>query len=107
VVACEDPTSGGKEDCSFVCSPHVGKRRRDTDAPSQLSTRSTAPMAREDKCTVVDQPSVPIQIVAHSPLLVSSGAVRICKRESIMAKLKKRMEKWGLSAAKSDWRFPY
>lgn len=47
----------------------------------------------------VNQPSVPIRIMARS-LLVSSGAVRKCKKESMMAKFRKRMMKWGLSAAK-------
>jgi len=38
--------------------------------------------------------------VARSLLLVSSGVVRKCDKESMMAKLRKRMMKWGLSAAK-------
>jgi hypothetical protein len=43
---------------------------------------------------------VPIQIPARSLLLVSSGTVRKCEKESMMAKLRKRMVKWGLTAAK-------
>ena len=49
---------------------------------------------------VVNQPRVPIQITARSLLLVSSGTVRKCEKESMMAKFRKRMVKWGLSAAK-------
>lgn len=37
---------------------------------------------------------------ARSLQLVSSGAVRKCGKESMMAKLRKRTMKWGLSAAK-------
>ena len=48
----------------------------------------------------VNQPLVPIRITVRPLLLVSSGAVRKCEKESIMAKLRKRMTKWGLSAAK-------
>lgn len=48
---------------------------------------------------VADQPRVPLRIAARSLLLVSSGAVRKCEKESMMAKFKKRMVKWGLSAA--------
>jgi hypothetical protein len=43
---------------------------------------------------------VPIQIPARSLLLVSSGTVRKCEKESMMAKFRKRMMKWGLMAAK-------
>jgi hypothetical protein len=43
---------------------------------------------------------VPVQISLCSLLLVSSGIVRRCEKESIMAKFKKRIVKWGLSAAK-------
>ena len=49
---------------------------------------------------VVNQPRVPIRITARSLLLVSSGTVRKCEKESMMAKFRKRMTKWGLSAAK-------
>ena len=49
---------------------------------------------------VINQPRVPIQITARSLLLVSSGTVRKCEKESMMAKIRKRMVKWGLSAAK-------
>ena len=49
---------------------------------------------------VVNQPRVPIRITARSLLLVSSGVVKKCEKESTMAKFRKRMMKWGLSAAK-------
>ena len=49
---------------------------------------------------VVNQPGVPTRITARSLLLVSSGTVRKCEKESMMAKFKKRLVKWGLSAAK-------
>jgi hypothetical protein len=49
---------------------------------------------------VVNQPRVPIRITTRSLLLVSSGTVRKCEKESMMAKFRKRMTKWGLSAAK-------
>jgi hypothetical protein len=49
---------------------------------------------------VVNQPPVPIQVTARSLMLVSSDIVRKCEKESMMAKLRKRMVKWGLSAAK-------
>ncbi|MCM3901736.1 MAG: DUF839 domain-containing protein [Pyrinomonadaceae bacterium] len=48
----------------------------------------------------VYEPHVPAQSTARSLLLVSSGVVRKYKKESMMAKFKKRMMKWGLSAAK-------
>ena len=48
----------------------------------------------------LNQPPVPIQITARSLLLVASGTVRKCEKESMMAQFKKRMAKWGLSAAK-------
>jgi hypothetical protein len=48
----------------------------------------------------VNQTRVPIRITARSLLLVSSGAVRKCDKETMMTKLRKRMVKWGLSAAK-------
>lgn len=46
------------------------------------------------------QPYVATVTMARSLLLVSSGAVTTCKKESMMAKLKKQIEKWGFSAAK-------
>ncbi len=49
---------------------------------------------------VVNQPSVPMRVSARSLLLVSSGTVRKCEKESMMTKIRKRMVKWGLSAAK-------
>ena len=57
-------------------------------------------MAVRNQARAVNQPRVPIRVTAHSPLLVWSGAVRKCEKESMMAKLRKRMVKWGLSAAK-------
>ncbi len=51
----------------------------------------------------VNQIRVPIRIPSRSLLLVLSGAVRKCKKESMMAKFRKRMMKvmkWGMSAAK-------
>lgn len=48
----------------------------------------------------VNQPRVPIRITARALLLVSSGTVRKCEKESMMAKFRKQMMKWGLSAAK-------
>lgn len=49
---------------------------------------------------VVHEPHVPIWITTHSLLLVSSGAMRKCEKDSMMAKFKKRMVKWRLLAAK-------
>jgi hypothetical protein len=54
---------------------------------------------------VVNEPRVPIQIAARSLLLVSSGIVRKCEKESMMAKIRKRMVKWGLSTAKQHYLF--
>jgi hypothetical protein len=48
---------------------------------------------------VADQSRVPIRITARS-LLILSGAVRKCEKESMMAKLRKRMAKWGIATAK-------
>ena len=48
----------------------------------------------------VNPPPVPIQIQARSLLLVSSGTVRKCEKESMLTKFRKQMTKWGLSAAK-------
>ena len=39
--------------------------------------------------------------MGRSLLLVSSGAVRQCDKETMMMKLKKRMTKWGLTAAQA------
>ena len=49
---------------------------------------------------VANQSRMPIRITARSLLLLSSGAVKKCEKESIMAKFRKRMMKWGISAAK-------
>jgi hypothetical protein len=49
---------------------------------------------------VVNRQGVPIRITARSLLLVSSGVVRKCEKESTMAKFRKRMMKWGLASAK-------
>ena len=43
---------------------------------------------------------VPARISVRSLLLVLSGTVRKYEKESMMAKFKKRMVKWGLAAAK-------
>lgn len=51
----------------------------------------------------VNQLRVPIWIPSPSLLLMLSGAVRKCKKESMMAKFRKRvmkMMKWGMSSAK-------
>ena len=51
----------------------------------------------------VNQLRVPIRIPSHSLLLVLSGAVRKCRKESMMGKFRKRMMKvmkWGMSGAK-------
>ena len=48
----------------------------------------------------INQSRVQMQITARSLLLVSSGIVRKCEKESMMVKIRKRMVKWGLSAAK-------
>ena len=55
-------------------------------------------MAVRYESRAVNQSHVPAQISVRSLLLVSSGTVRRCEKESMMAKLKKRMVKWGLSA---------
>lgn len=47
---------------------------------------------------VADQPRVPLRIAARSLLLVSSGAVRKCEKEGMMAKMSKWATKWGFSA---------
>lgn len=47
------------------------------------------------------QPSVATITIGRSLLLASSGAVRRFDKETLMMKLKKRMTKWGLSAAKA------
>lgn len=57
-------------------------------------------MAARNQARVVNQLYVPVQITACSLLLVSSGIVRKFEKESMMAKLRKRMVKWGLSASK-------
>lgn len=57
-------------------------------------------MVVREEPRAVNQSRMPIQITACSLLLVSSGIVRRCEKESIMTKFKKRMVRWGLSAAK-------
>jgi hypothetical protein len=57
-------------------------------------------MAARNQARVVNQPREPIRITARSLLLVSSGTVRKCEKESMMTKFRKQMTKWGLSAAK-------
>jgi hypothetical protein len=51
------------------------------------------------------QPQVAAFTTARSLLLVSSSIVRKCKKESMMAKFKQRMVKWGLSAGKQQYLF--
>jgi hypothetical protein len=58
------------------------------------------PMAVGYESGVVHEPHVPIRITTRSLLLVLSGAVRKCEKDSMMAKFRRRMVKWGLSAAK-------
>lgn len=48
----------------------------------------------------VNHSCVPIWIPSRSLLLMLSGAVRKCKKESMMARFRKRMMKWGMSASK-------
>lgn len=57
-------------------------------------------MAARNQARAVNQLRVPTQITARSLLLASSGTVRKFEKESMMAKFKRRMVKWGLSAAK-------
>ena len=45
---------------------------------------------------VVNQSRAPIRITARSLLLVASGVVRKYQKESMMAKFRKRMMKWGV-----------
>ena len=48
----------------------------------------------------VNHSCVPIWIPSRSLLLMLSGPVRKCKKESMMEKFRKRMMKWGMSASK-------
>ncbi len=57
-------------------------------------------MVVRSQARMVNQPHVPTGITARSLLLVSSGTVRKCEKESMMAKVIKKMTKWGLPAAK-------
>ena len=57
-------------------------------------------MAQSFRQSVSRQPRVVTFTTARSLLLVSSGTVRKCEKESMMAKIRKRLVKWGLSAAK-------
>ena len=57
-------------------------------------------MAQSFRQSVPSQLRVATPTTVRSLLLVLSGTVRKCKKESMMAKFKKRMVKWGLSAAK-------
>lgn len=50
--------------------------------------------------SVSSQPRLLTFTTRRSLLLVSSGTARKCGKESLMAKLRKRLVKWGLSAAK-------
>lgn len=55
-------------------------------------------MALRYQPRTVNQPRVPIRIVARSLLLVSSGVVRKCEKEGMMTRVSKWATKWGLSA---------
>ena len=57
-------------------------------------------MAVRYESRAANQSHVPVHISVRSLLLVSSGTVRKCEKESMMAKFKKRLVKWGLSGAK-------
>jgi hypothetical protein len=57
-------------------------------------------MAVRHELRGVNQSHAPIRIATHSLLLVSSGTVRKCEKESLMTKFRKRMVRWGFSAAK-------
>lgn len=60
-------------------------------------------MAAWNGTRLVGQPRMPIWIPSLSLLLVLSGAVRKCEKESMMTKFRKRMMnkmKWGISASK-------
>ena len=58
-------------------------------------------MVQSYKQSLSDQLGVSRRTTARSRLLISSGVVRKFEKESMMAKFKKRMEKWGLTAAKA------
>ena len=55
-------------------------------------------MAVRYESRAVNQSPEPVQISVRSLLLVSSGTVWRCEKESMLAKLKKRLVKWGVSA---------
>ena len=57
-------------------------------------------MVVRSQARTVNQSHVPTGIAARSLLLVSSGTVRKCEKESMMVKFRKQMTKWGLPAAK-------
>ncbi len=61
---------------------------------------SKAQMIRRKEVTDISQPSMQTPLTSRSLLLMSSGAMWKCKKQSIMTKLKKRIVKWGLSVAK-------
>ena len=54
-------------------------------------------MAQSSEQSVSNQTQVVAFTTARSLLLVSSGTVRKCGKESVLVKFKKRMVKWGLS----------
>jgi hypothetical protein len=57
-------------------------------------------MISRDQTKAMNHSPVPTRITARSLLLVSSGIVRKCDRETFMGKIRKQMTKWGLPAAK-------
>ena len=57
-------------------------------------------MTQSSGQSVSNQSQVVAFTTTRSRLLVLSGAVRKCGKESMLAKFNKRMVKWGLSAAK-------
>lgn len=57
-------------------------------------------MAARNQVRAVNQLFVPMQITARSLLLVSSGIVRKCDKETLMTRIRKQITKWGLPVAK-------
>jgi Bacterial protein of unknown function (DUF839) len=57
-------------------------------------------MAARNQIRAGNQLSVPVRSTAHSLLLVSSGIVRKCDKETLMTRIRKRITKWGLPVVK-------
>ena len=57
-------------------------------------------MVAREKVRGINQPTVPVRRTTRSLLLVSSGVVRPCTKESLMIRIRRRISKWGLMAAK-------